>query len=72
MSYPRAGEPRPAALPPGQRTVGQLVAESIRFYGARFWAVIPLGVPLAVLDVVGFVHRCATCRRCSSGRSVRC
>jgi hypothetical protein len=47
MSYPRAGEPRPAALPPGERTVGQLVAESIRFYGSRFWAVIPLGVPLA-------------------------
>jgi hypothetical protein len=48
MSYPRAGEPRPAALPPGERTVGQLVAESIRFYGARFWAVIPLGLPLAL------------------------
>ena len=47
MSYPRAGEPRPAALPPGQRTIGQLVAESIRLYGSRFWAVIPLGVPLA-------------------------
>ena len=48
MSYPRAGEPRPAALPPGERTVGQLVAESIRFYGARFWAVLPLGLPLAL------------------------
>jgi hypothetical protein len=47
MSYPRAGEPRPAALPPGERTVGQLIAESIRLYGARFWAVIPLGLPLA-------------------------
>ena len=56
MSYPRAGEPRPAALPPGQRTVGQLVAESIRLYGARFWAVIPLGLPFVGLDVVSF-HR---------------
>ena len=56
MSYPRAGEPRPAALPPGQRTIGQLVAESIRLYGSRFWAVIPLGVPLAAEHVVG-LHR---------------
>jgi hypothetical protein len=47
LSYPRAGELRPAALPPGRRTIGQLVAESIRLYGSRFWAVIPLGVPLA-------------------------
>jgi hypothetical protein len=54
MSYPRAGEPRPAALPPRERTVGQLVAESIRFYGARFWAVIPLGLPIAANDVATF------------------
>src|SRR5882757_3568835 len=53
MSYPRAGEPRPAALPPGERTIGQLVAESIRLYGSRFWAVIPLGVPLAAEHVAG-------------------
>ena len=26
-------EPRPVALPPAERTIGQLVAESIRFYG---------------------------------------
>jgi hypothetical protein len=52
MSYPRAGEPRPAALPPGERTIGQLVAESIRLYGSRFWAVIPLGVPLAAEHAV--------------------
>jgi hypothetical protein len=45
---------RPEALPPAERTVGQLVAESIRFYGARFWAVLPLGLPLAALDVAGF------------------
>jgi len=43
---------RPAALPPGERTVGQLVAESIRFYGARFWAVIPLGLPFVAVDLV--------------------
>jgi hypothetical protein len=56
MSYPRAGEPRPAALPPGQRTVGQLIAESIRVYGARFWATIPLGLPFVGLDVASFGH----------------
>jgi hypothetical protein len=56
MSYPRAGEPRPAALPPRERTVGQLVAESIRLYGARFWATIPLGLPFVGLDVASFGH----------------
>jgi hypothetical protein len=55
-TYPRAGEPRPAALPPAERTVGQLVAESIRFYGARFWAVLPLGLSFVLLDGVSF-HR---------------
>lgn len=43
-------EARPAALPPGERTVGQLVAESIRFYGARFWAVLPIGLALVAVD----------------------
>jgi hypothetical protein len=56
MSYPRAGEPRPAALPPRERTVGQLIAESIRLYGARFWATIPLGLPFVGLDLASFGH----------------
>ena len=43
-------EPRPVALPPGERTVGQLVAESIRFYGQSFWRVLPLGLVLAAVD----------------------
>jgi hypothetical protein len=51
-SYPRAGEPRPAALPPAERTVGQLVAESMRFYGERFVRCLPIGVPPAALAVV--------------------
>jgi hypothetical protein len=46
----------PAPRPPATRTVGQLVAESIRFYGSRFWAALPLGVPLAVCDQAS-VHR---------------
>jgi purine-cytosine permease-like protein len=38
----------PPPLPPGERTVIQLVAETIRAYGARFWRVLPLGLPVAV------------------------
>ena len=40
----------PPPLPPEQRTVGQLVAETIRAFGADFWRVLPLGLPLAVAD----------------------
>jgi hypothetical protein len=52
LSYPQAGAPRPAALPPETRTVGQLVAESIRFYGERFLRTLLLGIFPAVLAVV--------------------
>jgi hypothetical protein len=47
-----AGTDLPPPLPPETRTVGQLVAESIRFYQHRFWQVLPLGLALAVLDQV--------------------
>jgi hypothetical protein len=30
--------------------VGQVVAETIRAYGDRFWRVLPLGIPLAIVD----------------------
>jgi hypothetical protein len=43
---------RPDALPPAERTIGQLVAESIRFYQEHFWQVLPLGLALAVIDQV--------------------
>jgi hypothetical protein len=33
-----------------QRTVGQLVADTIRLYGDRFWRVLPLGLSVAVVD----------------------
>ena len=46
----------PAALPPAERTMGQLIAESIRLYGNRFWVALPLGVPLALADQAS-VHR---------------
>ena len=45
-------EARPAALPPAERTIGQLVAETIQFYGAHFWACLGLGVPAAALAVL--------------------
>ena len=45
-------ELRPVALPPAERTIGQLVAESIRFYGEHFWSSLRLGVGPAILAVV--------------------
>src|SRR5436853_3972317 len=53
MSYPRAGEPLPAPLPPETRTVGQLVAESIRLYGRHFWPTLALGLGPAGLAIAG-------------------
>jgi hypothetical protein len=46
----------PPPLPPDRRTVGQLIAESIRFYGSDFWRVLPLGLPLALVDQAS-VHK---------------
>lgn len=48
----RRHEPLPAPLPPAERTVGQLVAESIRLYGHRFWPSLALGVPVALADAL--------------------
>ncbi len=42
----------PPPLPPETRTVGQLVAESIRFYQHHFWQVVPLGLSLAAIEQV--------------------
>jgi hypothetical protein len=58
--YPRSNGPLPPALPPATRTVGQLVAESMKFYGDRFWAVIPLGLPLAIVDQITIGQETAT------------
>ena len=49
---PAVPELRPVALPPAERTVGQLVAESIRFYGDHFWDCIVLGLAAAAIAVV--------------------
>lgn len=45
-------DPLPPPLPPETRTVGQLVAETLRLYGRRFWLVLPLGLPIAVTDSI--------------------
>lgn len=46
---PRSQLPPP--LPPETRTVGQLVAESLRLYGARFWPSLALGIGPALVAV---------------------
>jgi hypothetical protein len=50
--YPRSEGPLPPPLPPATRTVGQLVAESVRFYGAHFWRSLILGIGPGIVGVV--------------------
>ena len=40
----------PPPLPPETRTVGQLVAETLKLYGAKFWPSRALGVSLTVIN----------------------
>ena len=47
----------PPPLPPDRRTVGQLIAETIRFYGGSFWRSLPLGLPLAFADQASIHER---------------
>ncbi|HEY7692287.1 MAG TPA: hypothetical protein VH816_08095 [Gaiellaceae bacterium] len=56
---PRRPEPLPAPLPPEERSVGQLVAETIRFYQQHFFQALPLGLSVAALTqlTVAFGHR---------------
>jgi hypothetical protein len=46
---PRSRLPPP--LPPETRTVGQLVAETLKLYGTRFWPSLALGIGPALLGV---------------------
>jgi hypothetical protein len=50
--YPKSSGPLPPPLPPATRTVGQLVAETLRLYGSRFYVALPLGLVIAVADQV--------------------
>ena len=47
----RARRELPAPLPPEKRTVGQLVAETIRFYQHNFWRSLAIGVPPGLAEV---------------------
>ncbi len=49
----------PPPLPPAERTLGQFVGETIRAYGNDFVRLLPLGLPLAVVDQFS-VHEPAT------------
>jgi hypothetical protein len=51
----REERPLPPPLPPERRTVGQLVGEAIRAYGARFWQGLALGIPVVLAN--GLVWR---------------
>ena len=52
--------PLPPPLPPETRTVGQLVAESIRLYGRHFFRALPIGLVVASLSQVTAGERRAT------------
>jgi hypothetical protein len=46
----------PPPLPPAERPVGQLVAETIRAYGNHFWLALPLGLPIAASEQLTLGH----------------
>jgi hypothetical protein len=46
----RDEQPLPPPLPPAERTVGQLVAESLRLYGRHFLRALPLGLVVAAVN----------------------
>ena len=46
----------PPPLPPAERTVGQVIGESIRAYGEQFWRLVPTGLPLAAADQAAVHH----------------
>jgi hypothetical protein len=48
----RQRRPLPPPAPPETRTIGQLVAETVRLYGDRFWPSITLGLSVAALDAI--------------------
>ena len=52
---PGATGPLPPPLPPETRTVGQVIAEAIRFYRQNFWQTLPLGISVALLTQIAVV-----------------
>jgi len=47
-----ATKPLPPPLPPETRTVGQLVAETLKVYGDHLWASLALGVSVTLINQV--------------------
>ena len=58
----RTERPLPPPLPPAERTVGQLVGEAIRLYGANFWKALALGVPVVVVNALAWSNSSDTGR----------
>ena len=48
--YPKSTGPLPPPLPPITRTVGQLVAETVKTYGEHWQAALLIGLPAAFLS----------------------
>lgn len=55
MRKPPAQE-LPPPLPPEDRTVGQLVAESLKLYGDHLWTSLALGISVTVINQVTAGH----------------
>ena len=49
-------KPLPPPLPPETRTVGQLVAETLKLYGDHLWTSLALGVSVTVINQVTAGH----------------
>ena len=56
---PREPQPLAPPLPPERRTLGQLVAETVRFYQQHFFQALPLGISVAAITQLTFAfgHR---------------
>jgi hypothetical protein len=49
-------KPLPPPLPPETRTVGQLVAETLKLYGDNLWPSLALGISLTVINQITAGH----------------
>ena len=46
----------PPPLPPETRTVGQLVAETLKLYGDNLWASLALVICVTLINLISVVH----------------
>jgi len=51
-----ASKPLPPPLPPETRTVGQLVAETLKLYGDHLWTSLALGLSVTLINQVSAGH----------------